>query len=97
VKVNELLTSAPKWFRQQCDAKDEESDAFRDTVVCGMGWTETSMSYDDNPNGDPQIDRTDPLEMVWDCGAKKRNLVDKRRVTHIRRDVPIDEARALPG
>lgn len=98
VKVNELLTSAAKWFRQQCDAEDEESDAFRDTVVCGMGWTETRIDYEDNPQGDPKIDRVDPLEMVWDCGAKKRNLVDGRRLFHIRRDVPIDEARALcPG
>jgi hypothetical protein len=97
-KKNELLTSAAKWFRQQCDAEDEESDAFRDLVVCGMGWTETRLDYDDNPEGDPKVDRTDPLEMVWDRGAKKRNLVDARRIAHIRRDVPIDEARALcPG
>jgi hypothetical protein len=98
VKKNELLTSAAKWFRQQCDAEDEESDAFRDMVVCGMGWTETRLDYEDNPEGDPKIDRTDPLEMGWDSGARKRNLVDARRVFHIRRDVPIDEARALcPG
>jgi hypothetical protein len=98
VKKNELLTSAAKWFRQQCDAEDEESDAFRDMVVCGMGWTETRLDYEDNPEGDPKVDRIDPLEMGWDSGAKKRNLVDKRRVFHIRRDVPIDEARALcPG
>jgi hypothetical protein len=98
VKVNELLTSAAKWFRQQCDAEDEESDAFRDMVVCGMGWTETGLDYEDNPEGEPTVDRVDPLEMVWDCGAKKRNLVDGRRVAHIRRDVPIEDARALcPG
>ncbi|MFZ5713048.1 MAG: hypothetical protein ACOY3N_09430 [Bradyrhizobium sp.] len=98
VKKNELLTSAAKWFRQQCDAEDEESDAFRDMVVCGMGWTETRLDYEDNPEGDPKIDRVDPLEMGWDSGARKRNLVDSRRVFHIRRDVPIEEARALcPG
>ncbi|WP_316219394.1 phage portal protein [Bradyrhizobium sp. SZCCHNR2026] len=98
VKVNELLTSAAKWFRQQCDAEDEESDAFRDTVVCGMGWTETRLDYEDDPEGQPKVDRVDPLEMVWDSGAKKRNLVDARRIFHIRRDVPIDEARTLcPG
>jgi len=98
VKVNELLTAAAKWFRQQCDAEDEESDAFRDMVVCGMGWTETLLDYEDNPEGDPKIERRDPLEMVWDSGASKRNLKDMRRVFHVRRNVPLDEAKALcPG
>ncbi|UTD28227.1 hypothetical protein [Bradyrhizobium sp. WD16] len=98
VAVNEVLTSAAKWFRDQCDAEDEESDAFRDTVICGMGWTETRLDYEDDPDGAPVVERVDPLEMVWDSSAKKRNLVDMRRVFHIRRDIPIEEARALcPG
>ncbi len=98
VQVNEVLTAAAKWFRDQCDAEDEESDAFRDTVICGMGWTETRLDYEDEPDGAPVVERQDPLEMVWDSTAKKRNLVDMRRVFHIRRDIPIDEARALcPG
>lgn len=95
VQVNELLTSAAKWFRDECDAEDEESDAFRDTLTCGMGWTETKLEYEDTPEGAPSIDRIDPLEMVWDAGAKKRNLVDMRRVFHIVRDIPLDEAKAL--
>ena len=98
VQVNEVLTAAAKWFRDQCDAEDEESDAFRDTVICGMGWTETRLDYEDEPDGAPVVERQDPLEMVWDSTAKKRNLADMRRVFHIRRDIPIDEARALcPG
>jgi hypothetical protein len=39
-----------------------------------MGWTETLLSYDDNPEGDPKVDRTDPLEMTWDRSASKRNV-----------------------
>lgn len=98
VEVNEVLTESAKWFRDQCDAEDEESDAFRDTVICGMGWTETRLDYEDNPDGDPKIERIDPLELVWDSTAKKRNLIDMRRVFHIKRDIPIEEARALcPG
>jgi hypothetical protein len=95
VQVNEVLTSAAKWFRDQCDAEDEESDAFREMVVCGMGWTETRLDYEDDPDGAPKIERRDPLEMVWDSTAKKRNLVDMRRLFHVVRDVPIEEARAL--
>ncbi len=94
VQVNEMLTAAAKWFRDECDAEDEESDAFRDTLTCGMGWTETKLEYEDVPEGAPCVDRVDPLEMVWDASAKKRNIVDKRRVFHIRR-VPLEEAKAL--
>jgi hypothetical protein len=37
-------------------------------------------NYEDNLEGDPKVDRTDPLEMVWDGGAKSENLVDARRI-----------------
>lgn len=97
VKKNELLTSAAKWFRQQCDAEDEESDSFRDMVVCGMGWTETRLEFEDNPKGEPLVDHVDPLTMGWDASAKKRNLADSRRRFQIKK-LPIEEARALcPG
>ena len=47
--VNELVTSAVQWFRDQSDAEDEESHAFRDAVICGKRWIETRTEYNTNP------------------------------------------------
>lgn len=78
--VNDLLTDAAKWVRDQCDAEDEESDAFRDTVICGYGWTETKMDYEKNPEGMVEISRRDPSCMRYDPRAIKRNLSDAKWV-----------------
>jgi hypothetical protein len=78
--VNEVLTGAADYFRDNCDAEDEESDAFMDVVVCGVGVTETYLDYIDNPEGMALIERRDPLSMRWDPAAKKRNLTDKKWV-----------------
>lgn len=78
VQVNEVLTGANDWAREQCDGEDEDSDAFMDSITAGIGCTETRMDYDDEPAGMIKIDRVDPLEMYWDPTAKKRNLADRR-------------------
>lgn len=93
--VNEVLTQAARFVRDQCDADHEESNAFRDAVICGEGWTETRLDYDENPDGDIQIDRINPLEMYVDSAARKANYKDARRVWRIRVDIPIEEARDM--
>lgn len=94
----ELYTEAARWFRDQCDAEHEESNAFGDTIAVGMGWTETRVDYEENPEGEPKIERLNPLEMLWDAKARKANLTDSRRRWRRRCEVPIEEARALfPG
>lgn len=92
--VNEVLTGAAKWLRDGCDAEDEESDAFLDTATCGMGWTETRLDFEADPEGTVTVSRIDPLEMWWDSAARKRNLDDGRYVIRARK-VAIAEARAL--
>lgn len=96
--VNENYTEAARWFRDECNAEDEESAAFTDAATCGMGWTETRLDYVTDPEGQPSVKRVSPLDMLWDCAAKENNLTDARRLWRIAREVPIEEARAkFPG
>lgn len=95
VQANEVYTSAAKWFREQCDAEDEESDAFQDVLTCGMGWTETRLDYEQDEEGAPIVDRVDPFEMFPDHTAQKRNLEDARHVFRVRPNISLDEAMAL--
>lgn len=91
---DELLTSAAEWFRDLADAEDEDSNAFQDTVIAGLGWTETRLDFDENPDGDPLISRIDPFEMIPDSRAVKPNLVDAKRVWRVR-DIDHEEAEEM--
>lgn len=103
----EMRTAAAKWVRDNCDAEDEESDAFVDVLVCGLGATQTRMDYEQDREGRIVIERIDPLELAWDPSSRKRNLADARwisrkrkyRVDEIEAKWPekSDEIKALPG
>lgn len=80
IDASDPMTAAVKWFRENCNAEDEDSDAFRDMVTCGMGWTLSRMDYEVNPAGEPDITRRSPLLMRWDLSARKRNIADKKWV-----------------
>jgi hypothetical protein len=95
-KANEVLTAAAEWFRDECGAEDEESDAFKSLVVSGMGWTDTRLDFESNPDGDPIIEEMDAFEMVWDCNSVKPNLADAQRIFRVR-EMPYSEAMALTG
>lgn len=92
--VNELLTDAGKWIRDECNAEDEESDAFWDLIVCGMSSTETRLDYDEDPDGKLIIERVDPLEMYWDASSRKRNCGDSRHIFRVKQ-VGIEQAREM--
>ncbi|WP_455480483.1 portal protein [Bartonella sp. B12(2025)] len=91
---NELLTGAAEWFRDEAEAEYADSDAFQDMVICGMGWTDTRLDYETNPEGKPTIRRLDPLKMVWDVNAIRPNLVDAQRLWYVDRK-PVEDAQNL--
>ena len=77
---NEVLTEAGRYLADEAEAEDEESDAFVDVAITGMGWVEMRLDYELDADGAYVEDRVDPLEMVWDSTARKRNLADARRI-----------------
>lgn len=78
--VNEVLTAAAEWVREECDAEHEESDAFYDCTVCGEGWTVTELDYDVDLDGRIEVSRVDPLEMDVDPSANRKNHADAKWV-----------------
>jgi len=89
--VTDVLSQGAQWLRQSCDAEDEESEACRDTLICGIGVTETRVSYDEEPDGQIIIERCDPLQFKVDPSSKKANFADAR---YIKRDVPMSKEEA---
>lgn len=75
---SDVMNSAAKWARSNCDAEDEESEAFSDALICGIGGTETLMDYSTNLDGMIVIERMDPFECAADHCSKKRNFDDMR-------------------
>jgi hypothetical protein len=92
--VNELLTGAAKWMTDECDAEDEESQAFDDCNTCGLSFTEHRLDYELDRKGLYVEERIDPLEMYVDRNAKRKNLVDARRMARVRK-VPLADAMQL--
>lgn len=82
--INEILTGTAEWVRDSCDAEDEESDAFMDVLICGVGWMEMSIDYEEDAEGSIVEERRDPLEMYWDHRSTKKNLRDRRWQVRVR-------------
>lgn len=71
------LTEIGKWMRDN-DVEEEDSDAFRNALICGMGATVASLAYDEDPDGRYQQVSVDPLGLRWDVRARRPNLSDAR-------------------
>lgn len=76
VVINEVLTQAGEHFRDKNDAASEETEAFQNRNICGIGVVETRI--DDSLEGRPDIyiNHCDSLEFAIDPSARRVNAVD---------------------
>ena len=44
--ISEILSGTSKWMGQRCDAEDEQSQAFQQCAIAGIGVTEARFSYE---------------------------------------------------
>lgn len=78
VKPNEVLTAGGEWFRDQADAEDSESEAFSDLLVTGIGATETTLDFDADPEGEPEVLHRDVLKVFWDHRVTDKGVMSGR-------------------
>ena len=79
-KVNELMTGTVDWCRDTSNMIDEETDAFYDATLTGLGVMEIYLDKDIEPDGIAAGRRVDNMEMLFDPTARQRNMEDGKYV-----------------
>ena len=74
--------AALKYAEEQSDQVFEVSDAFADMTICGRGWLEVGMDFEnpDEPLGELKPRRRHPLSIFWDASADEYSLQDAERI-----------------
>jgi hypothetical protein len=74
----DMLNGCLRYMRDSVDADDEESSAFMDTLVGGIGAVRFHQDYTETPEGRTRSDRVSIFKLWWDHNAEKINLKDGR-------------------
>lgn len=73
-RKSEYLNGILDWQRDDADYDEVESEAFGDLLTCGMGWTDTTLDYEEEEDGELKKLALDPLRCRWDPGCMRKNL-----------------------
>lgn len=90
LKADEILTAIADWFRETAMGDEVDTTIFKDSLICGMGWAETTLDYTNNPDGDPCIRRLDPLKVFWDNNGLEDNLKNAKYLFYAN-TLPLEE------
>jgi len=73
---DEFSTGVFEYVRDCGEMQEEEFEAFRNLLLCGMGWTGAAVDYRANLDGEVDLVNKDPRRMRWDPTASRKNLKD---------------------
>src|SRR3990172_1073195 len=80
--ISMIGNAAYRYAEEQSDLVFEVSDAFTDMTICGRGWLDVRMDFEnlDEPLGEVMPRRAHPLCMFWDASADEYSLQDAERI-----------------
>ena len=85
--ISDVLTQGANYVTDQCNGDQEDTEAFLDTLICGLGWTETRVEVEGEVASIIK-ERVDPLQMKADPASRKRCFEDAR---YLKREIPMSE------
>lgn len=83
--VNDALTQGAQYISDETNGDQEDSEAFFDTLVCGVGWTEQRPEQESDQTNIIR-ERVDPLQIMVDPSSRKPCFDDKR---YLCREIPM--------
>lgn len=75
-EYNDIMNDVVRYIEQNSGADIQYSQAFKDMLICGVGATDTTINYDNNPDGEAIIERIFPAFLLWDSSARAKNISD---------------------
>jgi hypothetical protein len=80
----DMVESGVKYIEAESQSDFQASLAFKDMEICGVGVTDTIISYDNNPDGEVTVERIFPYFILWDVTARGKNITDANWVARAR-------------
>lgn len=84
VGFTDMVESGVKYIEQESGNDFQASLAFADMLTCGVGVTDTTINYDNNPDGEVKVERIFPYFILWDVTARAKNITDANWIIRAR-------------
>lgn len=77
IGFSDLAQTGVDYISENTDYTYERACASRDMYICGIGVTDTFISYDRHPDGEVRVERFFPFFALWDAAAREKNIRDR--------------------